>query len=147
MSIFPLFQNKPVRGIVADCSGRSRSFFENSLKFATGIGMKGLGYITLTDGKFKGPIEKFLSDGQKQQLIGDLGIAEGQTLFFICDAVSKVNSFSGQIRDWLGETLELIDRDLFAFCFIVDFPMYERNPDTKQIEFTHNPFSMPQGGP
>ena len=143
---FPLFQNKPVRGIVADCAGRPRSFFENSLKFATGIGMKGLGYITMTAGKFKGPIEKFLNDEQKQQLIGDLQIADGQTLFFICDAASKVGGYAGQIRDWLGETLELIDRDAFAFCFIVDFPMYERNPDTKQIEFTHNPFSMPQGG-
>jgi len=143
---FPLFKGKPVRGIVADCAGRPRSFFENSLKFALSIGMKGLGYITLTDGAFKGPIEKFLTDEQKQQLIRDLDIQNGQTLFFICDAPGIVDKYAGQIRTWLGETLELIDKDAFEFCFIVDYPMYERDEETGQIVFTHNPFSMPQGG-
>lgn len=143
---FAAFKNKPVRGIVADCSGRPRSFFDNSLKFATGIGMKGLGYITLSEGEFKGPIEKFLSPEQKQQLIDNCGIKEGQTLFFICDGPDAVNKLAGQIRGWLGENLELIDRNAFAFCFVVDFPMFERNAETGKIDFTHNPFSMPQGG-
>ena len=143
---FPLFKNKPVRGIVANCSGRSRSFFESSLKFATSIGMQGLGYITLQDGSFKGPIDKFLSDEHRTQLIRDLSLVEGDTLFFVCDAPSVVDGFAGQIRTWLGETLELIDEDAFEFCFIVDFPMYEKNPETKGYDFTHNPFSMPQGG-
>jgi aspartyl-tRNA synthetase len=143
---FAAFKNKPVRGIVADCAGRPRSFFDNSLKFALSIGMKGLGYITLNDGNFKGPIEKFLSDEQKQYLISHCGIKDGQTLFFISDAPNVVDKLAGQIRTWLGENLELINRDAFEFCFIVDFPMYERNPDTGAIEFTHNPFSMPQGG-
>ncbi len=143
---FAAFKNKPVRGIVADCAGRPRSFFDNSLKFALSIGMKGLGYITLNDGSFKGPIEKFLSDGQKRYLISHCGIEDGQTLFFISDAPNVVDKLAGQIRTWLGENLELINRDAFEFCFIVDFPMYERNPDTGAIEFTHNPFSMPQGG-
>lgn len=143
---FAAFKNKPVRGIVADCSGRPRSFFENSLKYATSIGMKGLGYITLTEGNFKGPIEKFLSPDQKKQLITDCAIQEGQTLFFISDKKQAVNKLAGQIREWLGENLELIDKNAFEFCFIVDFPMYEYNPETNKIEFTHNPFSMPQGG-
>jgi aspartyl-tRNA synthetase len=143
---FPLFKNKPVRGIVADCTGRSRSFFENSLKFATSIGMKGLGYLTLTGDAFKGPIEKFLNDEQKKQLISDVGMKDGDTLFFICDAASVVNKLAGEIRMWLGENLELIDKDAFEFCYVVDFPMYERDPETNQIGFTHNPFSMPQGG-
>ncbi|MDP4153951.1 MAG: aspartate--tRNA ligase [Bacillota bacterium] len=143
---FGAFKNKPVRGIVADCSGKSRSFFENSLKFAFSIGMKGLGYITLNEGEFKGPIEKFLTPEQKQQLITDCNIKEGETLFFICDGPKMVNKLAGQIREWLGENLEIIDKDAFEFCFIVDFPMYEYNTDTKKIEFTHNPFSMPQGG-
>jgi aspartyl-tRNA synthetase len=143
---FALFKNKPVRGILADCSGRPRSFFENSLKFATSIGMKGLGYITLAGDGFKGPIEKFLSDEQKKQLIDDLGIKDGQTLFFVCDAASVVNRYAGEIRMWLGENLELIDKEAFEFCYVVDFPMYERDPETNQIGFTHNPFSMPQGG-
>jgi aspartyl-tRNA synthetase len=143
---FAAFKNKPVRGIVADCAGRSKSFFENSLKFALSIGMKGLGYITLSAGNFKGPIEKFLSDEQKQYLISHCGIKEGETLFFISDAPSAVDRLAGQIRTWLGETLDIVNKDAFEFCFVVDFPMYERNPDTNDIEFTHNPFSMPQGG-
>lgn len=143
---FPLFKNKPVRGIVADCSGRSKKFFEDSLKFATNIGMKGLGYLTLVSGEYKGPIAKFLSPEQKQELTDLVGIKEGETLFFICDAKTVVNRLAGEIRTWLGETLDVIDRDSYEFCFIVDFPMYELNPETKKIDFTHNPFSMPQGG-
>lgn len=143
---FPLFKNKPVRGIVADCSGRSKKFFEDSLKFATSIGMKGLGYLTLVSGEYKGPIAKFLSPEQKQELTDLVGIKEGETLFFICDAKTVVNRLAGEIRTWLGETLDVIDRDSYEFCFIVDFPMYELNPETKKIDFTHNPFSMPQGG-
>jgi aspartyl-tRNA synthetase len=143
---FPLFKGKPVRGIVADCAGRPRSFFDASLKFATSIGMKGLGYLTRSGDTFKGPIDKFLSDEQKQYLIKTCGIGDDQTLFFICDASDVVDRLAGQIRTWLGETLELIDTDAFEFCFVVDYPMYERNPDTNAVEFTHNPFSMPQGG-
>ena len=143
---FPLFNKKPVRGIVADCSGRPRSFFDNSLKFAMSIGMKGLGYITLSQGDFKGPIEKFLTDEHKRELIDTLGIKEGQSLFFICDASAVVDSLAGEIRNWLGETLGLIDKNSFEFCFITDYPMYEYNPETRGIDFTHNPFSMPAGG-
>ncbi len=143
---FAAFKNKPVRGIVADCSGRPRSFFENSLKFALGIGMKGLGYITLSGNEFKGPIEKFLSAEQKNELIDSLNIREGSTLYFISDAPSEVNKFAGQIRNWLGEQLGLIDKDAFEFCYVLDFPMYEYNEETHRIDFTHNPFSMPQGG-
>ncbi|MEL4105711.1 aspartate--tRNA ligase [Oscillospiraceae bacterium WX1] len=143
---FAAFKNRPVRGIVADCAACTRSFFENSLKYAQSIGMKGLGYITLTGGAFKGPIEKFLSDEQKAYLTAHCAIKEGQTLFFICDALENVNKFAGLIRTWLGETLGIVRKDAFEFCFIVDFPMYERDAETNQIAFTHNPFSMPQGG-
>lgn len=143
---FPLFKNKPVRGIVADCSGKSKKFFEDSLKFAMSIGMKGLGYLTLTDGEYKGPIAKFLSSEQKEELTNLVGIKEGETLFFICDTISVVNRLAGEIRTWLGETLEVINKEAYEFCFIVDFPMYEFNSETNKIDFTHNPFSMPQGG-
>jgi len=143
---FPLFKGKPVRGIVADCSGRPRSFFDNSLKFATSIGMKGLGYLTLADGLFKGPIEKFLSAEQTNELIESLGMKNGDTLFFICDAKTVVDGLAGEIRTWLGTTLEVVDMDSFEFCYITDYPMYEYNFDTKRIDFTHNPFSMPIGG-
>jgi len=143
---FPLFKNKPVRGIVADCAGESRAFFERSLKFAMSIGMKGLGYITKNGDTLKGPIEKFLSPEQKREIVELTGLGEGETLFFICDNKSIVNRFAGQIRAWLGENLHLIDEDAFAFCFVVDFPMYEYDESSGDIVFTHNPFSMPQGG-
>ncbi|MCL2221711.1 MAG: aspartate--tRNA ligase [Oscillospiraceae bacterium] len=143
---FPLFKGKPVRGIVADCSGRPRSFFDNSLKFALSIGMKGLGYLTLSGGDFKGPIEKFLSAEQKRELIDSLCMKDGVTLFFICDSKAVVGGLAGEIRTWLGESLEIVDKDCFEFCYITDYPMFEFNHDTKRIDFTHNPFSMPIGG-
>jgi aspartyl-tRNA synthetase len=143
---FQPFKGHPVRGLVADCGGRSGSFYASSLKFATDIGMKGLGYITLASGDFKGPIAKFLSDGKKQKLIGDLGLKEDDTLFFISDSAGLVDKYAGQVRNWLGDALEVTDKDAFEFCFITDYPMYEYNPEEKKIDFTHNPFSMPQGG-
>jgi len=143
---FPLFKGKPVRGIVADCAGKSKKFFEESLKFAMSIGMKGLGYLTLNVGEYKGPIAKFLSEEQRADLTARVGIKEGETVFFICDAINVVNREAGEIRTWLGQELDIINKDKFEFCFIVDFPMYELNPETNKIDFTHNPFSMPQGG-
>ncbi len=145
---FPIFKGKPVRGIVADCAACSKKFFEDSLKFATSIGMKGLGYLTAVEGQanFKGPIDKFLSDAQREEIRKLSGIKDGETVFFISDKKGTVDSFAGQIRTWLGERLELIEKDAFRFCFVVDFPMYEINEETKKLDFTHNPFSMPQGG-
>ena len=145
---FKAFKGRPVRGIVADCSECSKKFFEDSLKFATGIGMKGLGYLTAVEGQdaFKGPIDKFLSDEQRAEIRKISGIKDGETVFFISDAPRAVDSFAGQIRTWLGERLDLIEKNAFRFCFVVDFPMYEINEETKKLDFTHNPFSMPQGG-
>ena len=143
---FPLFKRKPVRGIVADCSGQSKKFFENSLSFAMSIGMKGLGYLTLSGSEFKGPIAKFLTDDQKTEITELSGIKEGETVFFICDGKNVVDREAGQIRTWLGENLDIINKDSFEFCFVVDFPMYEIDESTGKVIFTHNPFSMPQGG-
>lgn len=143
---FPLFKGKPVRGIVADCTGKSKTFFENSLKFAMSIGMKGLGYLTLNNGEYKGPIEKFLTAEQKKELIEIANIKEGETIFFICDKAKIVDRYAGEIRTWLGQNLSLIDENRVEMCYIVDFPMYEINSETGKIDFTHNPFSMPQGG-
>jgi len=144
---FAAFKGKPVRGVVAPTAGQTRSFFEGMLKFALEIGMKGLGYLTRTDGVFKGPIEKFLSAHKQQELVDTLNIKDGDTLFFISDAISVVNKYAGQIRTQLGEKLNIIDYDRYEFCFIVDFPMYEVNEESGELEFTHNPFSMPQGEP
>ena len=148
---FPAFKGKPVRGIVANCQGKSKKFFEDSLKFATSpeVGLGGLGYITLKEGVFAGPIAKFLTDAQKAEIIELTGVAEGETLFFICDdKKNDTEKKAGMIRSWLAkpEQLDLINEDAFEFCFVVDFPMYEIDEETGETIFTHNPFSMPQGG-
>ena len=148
---FPAFKGRPVRGIVADCRGKSNKFFEDSLKYATSdeVGLGGLGYITLKDGVFLGPIAKFLTEEQKAQIISLTGVKEGETLFFICDDKRAVTEKkAGMIRNWLAakNQLDLIKDDSFEFCFIVDFPMYETDEETGETIFTHNPFSMPQGG-
>ena len=143
---FKPFQGRPVRGIVAPgCGKQSKSFFEKMLEYAMSIGMKGLGYLTvLEDGSFKGPIAKFLSDEKKAALTEMLSLKTDDTLFFICDSIKVVNLLAGQIRTALGERMNLIDKDRFEMCFITDFPMYEKNEEGK-LDFTHNPFSMPQG--
>ncbi len=148
---FPAFKGKPVRGIVANCAGKSKKFFEDSLKFATSpeVGLGGLGYITLKEGVFAGPIAKFLSDAKKEEIIAITGVKEGETLFFICDdKKGDTEKKAGHIRTWLAkkEQLDLIRDDAFEFCFVVDFPMYEIDEETGDTIFTHNPFSMPQGG-
>lgn len=148
---FPAFKGKPVRGIVADCEGKSKKFFEDALKFATSpeVGLGGLGYITLKKDVFAGPIAKFLSEEKKAEITELTGVKEGETLFFICDdKKDDTEKKAGYIRSWLAakEQLNLIREDAFEFCFIVDFPMYEIDEDTGDTIFTHNPFSMPQGG-
>ncbi len=148
---FPAFKGKPVRGIVANCQGKSKKFFEDSLKYATSmeVGLGGLGYITLKEGVFAGPIAKFLSDEQKVEITNLTGVKEGETLFFICDEKKNdTEKKAGMIRNWLAAKpqLDLIKDDSFEFCFVVDFPMYEEDEETGETIFTHNPFSMPQGG-
>ncbi len=148
---FPAFKGKPVRGIVANCVGKSKKFFEDSLKYATSmeVGLGGLGYITLKEGVFAGPIAKFLTEDQKAEIITLSGVKEGETLFFICDdKKSDTEKKAGMIRTWLAQPtqLNLINDDAFEFCFVVDFPMYEEDEETGETIFTHNPFSMPQGG-
>ncbi len=148
---FPAFKGKPVRGIVANCAGKSKKFFEDSLKYATSmeVGLGGLGYITLKEGVFAGPIAKFLSEEQKAEITEISGVKEGETLFFICDdKKSDTEKKAGMIRTWLAAPtqLDLIRDDAFEFCFVVDFPMFEEDEETGEIIFTHNPFSMPQGG-
>ena len=145
---FAPFKNRPVRGIVApECAGSPKSFFEKMLAFAGEIGMKGLGYISvLADAQLKGPIVKFLSEEKQTELAEKLKLKENDTLFFISDVPKAVDGLAGQIRSELGRRLGLIDADSFNMCFITDYPMYGISEETGAVEFTHNPFSMPQGG-
>ena len=144
---FKPFKGKPVRGIVVpDCTKMSKSFFEKMLEYALGIGMKGLGYIEVEeDMTYKGPIAKYFTDEQSEEIKKLLSLKQGDVLFFISDAPKFVDKLAGEIRTELGKRMDLIDNDRFELCFITDFPMYERNDEGK-IDFMHNPFSMPQGG-
>ncbi|MDR3072271.1 MAG: aspartate--tRNA ligase [Clostridiales Family XIII bacterium] len=149
---FKPFQGRPVRAIRVPKAGiQPRSFFREMEKYALSIGMKGLGYITIQeDFSFKGPIEKFLSEEQKKALMNlcekaACPLQPTDVLYFISDAADVVAKFAGQIRTEAAERLNLIDKTRFEFCFIIDYPMYELNEETGQIDFTHNPFSMPQG--
>jgi len=144
---FEPFRGKPVRGIrVPYAAGQSRSWFKNMEQFAFSIGMKGLGYITVqSDGTYKGPIDKFLSDDKKAEIKELAALQADDVLYFICDEPGAVSTLAGKIRTELGERLDLLDKSRYDFCFITNYPMYEWNEDAGKIDFVHNPFSMPQG--
>ena len=143
---FKPFLKRTVRAIRIHAD-MSKGFHEKLLKFATSIGMGGLGYLEVMEDKsYKGPIDKFIPDDMKQEFAELTGLEVGDTIFFIADKEERANLFAGQLRNELGERLDLIEKNAFRFCFVNDFPMYEYNKDEKKMDFTHNPFSMPQGG-
>ena len=145
---FGPFKNKTVRAInVENCADQPRSFFENMLKFAEAIDMKGLGYIKVTaDGEYQGPINKYLPDDRRNELTRRADLKPGCVIFFIADDAEIAPKLAGQIRNELGSRLGLTDTSRFELCFVTDFPMFEPDEETGKIGFTHNPFSMPQGG-
>ena len=110
--------------------------------------MPGIGYISVNeDMSFKGPIDKFLSENDRKLLIDKSNISSGDVLFFIADKKEKVAAKrAGMIRTYLGEKLNLIDKEQYAFCIVNDFPFYEYDEEEDKYVFNHNPFSMPQGG-
>ena len=145
---FSAFDGKTVRAItVQKCAAQPRKFFDKMNDFALEIGMKGLGYIKVTEvGEYTGPINKFIPDDKREELIERANLKPESVIFFIADSKKAAPKFAGQIRTELGKRLDLIDKSKFEFCFVVDFPMYEEDEETGNIIFTHNPFSMPQGG-
>lgn len=145
---FAPFNGKIVRAIRLPQGGKqSKSFFKSMEEFALSIGMKGLGYVKCGEEfQLAGPIAKFMPEPEQKELIAQAGIEEGDVLYFISDSPRVVAQLAGQIRTELANRLGLIDENQYKFCFIVDFPMYERDEETGKIIFTHNPFSMPQGG-
>jgi aspartyl-tRNA synthetase len=144
---FKPFANTTVRGIAVDDIGtKSNSWFNELVDYAKTLGMPGIGYVTLMeDGSLKGPIDKFLSEEERDLLISKANLKTNSVLFFIADK-KKAPTLAGAMRSELGKRLELIDNSKFEFCFIVDFPMYEWDEEEDKYIFTHNPFSMPQGG-
>ena len=143
---FKPFHNKTVRAIKVHAD-MSKGFHEKLLKFAVSIGMGGLGYLEVKeDMSYKGPIDKFIPDDMKKEIADIAGLVPGDTIFFIADKEERAASFAGQIRTELGNRLDLCEKKAYRFCFVNDFPMYEYDQEAKKIIFTHNPFSMPQGG-
>lgn len=146
---FKPFKNSVIRAIKADDIGaNSNSWFNDIVDYATSIGMPGIGYVTLLeDGSLKGPIDKFLTDEERQQLIKDTNLKTNSVLFFIANKKEKqAAKFAGLIRTYLGNKMDLIDQNKFEFCIINNFPMFEYNEEEKKYDFCHNPFSLPKGG-
>ena len=143
---FKPFHGKTVRAIKVS-EKMSKGFHEKLLKFAQSIGMGGLGYLEVKeDMSYKGPIDKFIPDDMKGEIAEQAGLQPGDTIFFIADKEKQAAIYAGQIRTELGERLDLCEKKAYRFCFINDFPMFEYDEEQKKIIFTHNPFSMPQGG-
>ena len=142
---FKPFIDRTVRAIKVE-GHMSKGFHEKMLAYAMSIGMQGLGYLEVQDDmSFKGPIDKFIPDDLKKTLIELADLKQNDTIFFIADNEKRATELAGQIRTELGNRLNLIDEDVFQFCWIIDFPMFELD-DHDKLAFSHNPFSMPQGG-
>ena len=154
MDLTDFFQKCTFRPFIGRCvraikvhAEMSKGFHEKLLSFATGLGMGGLGYLEVAeDLSYKGPIDKFIPEELKPELRELAGLETGDTIFFIADKEDKACYYAGKIRNELGEKLGLTEKNAFRFCYVNDFPMYELDLETKQLGFTHNPFSMPQGG-
>jgi len=141
-------QGKVIRAIPApNVADQPRSFFDKKIAFAQELGAPGLGYIIFdSEGNGKGPIAKFLDDTRLARLKELTGVNNGDAVFFASGTPDEASHISGHVRTHLGQELGLINEDEFKFCWIVDFPYYEWDEENNKIEFSHNPFSMPQGG-
>lgn len=143
---FKPFHDKTVRAINVHAK-LSKGQHEKLLKYAQSIGMGGLGYLeVLEDMSYKGPIDKFIPDDMKTEIHDLAGLQAGDTIFFIADVEELAASYAGQLRTEIANRLDLLEKNAYRFCYINDFPMYEYDRESKKIIFTHNPFSMPQGG-
>ncbi len=145
-STFAPFINSTIRGIKVSKLNKSNSWYKNIEEYVKSVGASGLGYIKVNEDKtFKSSLDKFLTDDIRSELINTLNLEPEDTLFIISDT-NNVNKYAGLLRTKLGQELDLIDKDKYEFCIINDFPFYEKNEENGSIEFSHNPFSMPQGG-
>jgi len=149
---FKIFAGAIAKGAVVralpapGAASRPRSFFDKLNDWARTAGAGGLGYIIFEGGEGKGPIAKFLDADRMDRLRSAAGVGDGDAVFFACDKPDAAAKFAGTARDRIADDLELGDKNQFLFCWITDYPMYERDEKSGAIEFSHNPFSMPQGG-
>lgn len=151
-SDFTIFRENIKKGFIVraipapKAAAQPRSFFDKMIEFAVSEGAGGLGYIQFSaDGEAKGPVAKFLKPEQLAELKSLADLKNGDAVFFSSDRREKAAKLAGKVRIRLGEELDLLEKDVFKFCWITDFPFYELNEETGKIDFTHNPFSMPQG--
>ncbi|MDD2325372.1 MAG: aspartate--tRNA ligase [Alphaproteobacteria bacterium] len=136
-----------VRAIRApNVSDRPRSFFDKLNDWAKDIGAPGLGYITFEAGAGKGPIARFVGEEAQKELRSLTGCEDGDAVFFVCDKPAAAAKMAGQARTKIAQDMDIIEKNAFRFCWIVDFPMFEYDEENKKVDFSHNPFSMPQGG-
>ena len=151
-SEFKIFREQIAKGAVAraipapGAGARPRSFFDKMIGFAQDNGAKGLAYVIFENGAGKGPIAKLLSEDEQNQIRELAGVGDGDAVFFTCTDQHEAERLAGLVRTRAGKELELIEENTFNFCWIVDYPMYEYDEKAKKIDFSHNPFSMPQGG-
>lgn len=143
---FKAFEGKTVKCIAVDIGERPRRFYDHITDFAMENGAKGLAWLKVEEGKLVGPIVKFMTEEEQQELIDATGAKDGYAIFIIADENKVATKLCGLLRTELGHRLDLLEKDVFRFCWIVDFPMYEYDDETGKIDFCHNPFSMPQGG-
>ena len=145
-STFEPFKNTTIRGIKVENIEKSNSWFKSMEDFVKNLGGN-LGYIkVIENNNFKSSLDKFLTDEIREELINKLSLKEGNVLFIIANEKDKCAKLAGQLRIKLGNELDLIDKNKYEFCIVNDFPFYEKNEEEGTIEFSHNPFSMPQGG-
>jgi aspartyl-tRNA synthetase len=152
-SEFTIFANNIKKGSVVraipapNCADKPRSFFDKMIEFAIKEGAGGLAYIIFcADGTVKSPIAKFLTEEQLAELKKLANLNDGDGVFFACDKANKAANIAGKVRTQIAQQLEIIEQDVFKFCWVVDYPFYELDEETGKIDFSHNPFSMPQGG-
>jgi aspartyl-tRNA synthetase len=138
-------RGESIRALKApQAAGKPRSFFDGLVSFAQSLGAGGLAYVVLGE-QPKGPLAKFLAPGTLDEIVRQTGAVAGDAVFFLAATSGRINHWAAALRNRVGEALELIDKEQYKFCWITDFPMYERDEATGKVQFSHNPFSMPKG--
>ena len=149
---FKIFESNIDKGHVVkaikapNSSSKPRAWFDKLNQWARDEGQKGLGYVILEENDYKGPISNNMNKENLEALKKAIDLKNGETVFFVCDEKDSATKFSSLVRTKICNELQILEKNKFKFCWIVDYPMYELDPTTKKIDFSHNPFSMPQGG-
>ena len=144
---FGAFKDKTVKAICVSCEGQGRRFYDELTEFALAQGAKGLAWVKVQDDmEMAGPILKFMTEQEKEAMLTACEAKPGDSIFIIADPYDECHKIIGALRTEIATKLDLIEKEVYKFCWIVDFPMFELDKETGKIDFSHNPFSMPQGG-